>query len=204
MLVAFLSILVLQKKLGVAGVGVGTQPLSSIMHEQLNSSYLTTGTISMQGGIKASTEFAEAENDVSLSASMDEFMDGTIKCILGHAESWATQTGSDILDSLQERGLILLTFLDEAHIPLKDHWNSFRPLMRQIPGQLRGRTVRGAPCLAMTATLTQLEVEELQKTLGLRSSNTVVLQANPIQKHHKYVRLVVGPDFHLNNYEKRS
>ena len=41
--------------------------------------------------------------------------------------------------------------------------------------------------LAMTATLTPQEVKELKESLGLRS-NTVVLKANPIQEHHKFIR----------------
>ena len=189
MVVAYLSILVLQKLLGIpSGVGVGTQPLSSIMNEKLKSKYISTGTISMQGDLKANTDFDDEEEDVSLSASIDEFKDGKIKCLIGHAESWGTKTASDILDSLQEKGLILFSFVDEAHTPLSDHWDSFRPQMKLIPGQLRGRAVRGAPCLAMTATLTPAEIGELQVSLGLRSANTVVLQANPIQSHHKYVR----------------
>ena len=95
----------------------------------------------------------------------------------------------EILENLQEKELILFTFLDEAHVPLESHWDTFRPKMKFVPGILRGRAVRGSPMLAMTATLTlPEEVNELQKCLGLRSTNTVVLQANPIQKHHKYIR----------------
>ena len=46
MLVALLSILVLQKVLNIPdGVGVGCQPLSSIMEEKLKDSYIPTGTI---------------------------------------------------------------------------------------------------------------------------------------------------------------
>ena len=188
MLVAYLSILVLQKRMGIpAGVGVGTQPLSSIMKEKLKTSYIPTGTISMQGGLKTSAD-PEDEEEVYLSGSMEEFMDGRVSCIIGHAESWVTKSATEILDNLQEQGLVLTSFVDEAHVILQGHWDSFRPQMRVVPGQLRGRCVRGAPCLAMTATLTPDEICELQKTLGLRSSNTVVLQANPIQTHYKYVR----------------
>ena len=186
MVVSYLSILVLQKVLNVpCGVGVGTQPLSSIMEEKLKTPYIPTGTISMQGGLKSSIE--SEDEDVSLSASIEDFKNGNVKCLIGHAESWVSKTAGEILDSLQDKGLILFSFLDEAHVPLEGHWDSFRPQMKLVPGQLRGRAVRGAPCLAMTATLTQDEVLELQKSLGLRS-NTVVLKANPIQKHHKYVR----------------
>ena len=181
--------LVLQKVLGIPnGVGLGCQPLSSILEAQLRTSYLTIGTISMQGGLKAS-EAVEEEDDVALSASIEQFKEGKITCVLGHAESWLSNTAQEILDCLQEKALILFNFLDEAHIPLGGHWDSFRPQMKLVPGMLRGRSVRGSPMLAMTATLTLTEeVSELQKILGLRSSNTVVLHSNPIQSHHKYVR----------------
>ena len=189
MLVAYLAILVLQKKLGIpSGVGVGTQPLSAIMNEKVKNTYISTGTISMQGCLQSNVDFAEIEDDATLSTSIEDFKSGNIKCVIGHAESWKTKAAEEILDILQKKSLILFSFVDEAHAPLKGHWESFRPEMRVVPGQLRGRTVRGAPCLAMSATLTPSEIEDVKGSLGLRDANTVVLQGNPIQKHHKYIR----------------
>ena len=191
MMVVYLAILVLQKKFGIhSGVGVGTQPLSSIMKEKLKTALIPTGTISMRGSVQTSTSLEEEEEEVSLSVSLDDMMTGMVSCLIGHAESWLSKTAKEILDSLQDLGLILLSFVDEAHVTLKDHWDSFRPQMRQVPGQLRGRAVRSAPCLAMTATLAPEEVNQLMETLGLRSENTVVLQGNPIQQHFKFIRLV--------------
>ena len=118
---------------------------------------------------------------------VEDFKTGCLKLLLGHAESWMSRTAQDILDSLREKGLVILTIVDEAHIPLADHWDSFRPQLKLVPCQLRGRAVKGAPTLAMTATLTPAEVKELESSLGLRS-NTVLLKANPIQEHHKFVR----------------
>ena len=129
-----------------------------------------------------------SKDDVTLSETSEKFKNGSIKCIFGHAESWVTDKATQILDSLQEKGLIVLSFLDEAHIPLYEHWNNFRPHLRRVPGQLRGRAVRGAPCLAMTATLTSAEIKELKNIMGFRDNNTVILQSNPIQEHHKYIR----------------
>ena len=170
------------------GVGLGCQPLSSIMEEKLISPYISTGTISMQGSFKSSVS-EEDDDDVNLSAPLADVKGGKIKVLLGHPESWTSKTGKDILDSLQEKGLILFTFLDEAHVPLGRHWDTFRPQMKLVSGMLRGKAVRGSPMLAMSATLTvPEEVSELHKILGLRSENTVVLQSNPIQKHHKIVR----------------
>jgi hypothetical protein len=188
MIVAYLAILVLQKALDVPeGVGVGCQPLSSIMEEKLKTPYISTGVISMKSDLKSSMSDSGEEDDLFLSDPVDDFKTGRVKCLIGHAESWVSRVAQDILDSLREKGLIILTFVDEAHIPLSDHWDSFRPQLKLVPGQLRGRAVRGSPTLAMTATLTPQEVKELEASLGLRS-NTVTLKANPIQEHHKFIR----------------
>ena len=187
MVVVYLAILVLEKANAQSGVGVGTQPLNSIMQEKLRKPYLTTGVISMKGDVQSSTDCGEQEDDVVLTDPLEDFKSGRIKCLLGHAESWNSGTAQEILDSLQEKDKILLTFVDEAHIILSSHWESFRHQLKQVPGLLRGRARRGAPCLAMTATLTPGEIKELETCLGFRT-NTVVLRANPIQEHHKYIR----------------
>ena len=190
MIVTYLGILVLQKAMDVPeGVGIGCQPLSSIMEEKLKTPYIPTGVISMKGDVRSSLSDFGDEDDIFLSDPLDDFKNGRVKCLIGHAESWISRVAQDILDSLREKGLIILTFVDEAHIPLSDHWDSFRPQLKLVPGQLRGRAVRGAPTLAMTATLTPEEVKELELSLGLRS-NTVLLKANPIQEHHKFIREV--------------
>ena len=184
MLVVYIAILVLQKVYNMDGVGIGTQPLNSIMREKIKKPYIPTGLISMKGDVLHSEE---EEEEVFLSDSAEDFKTGKVKCIIGHAESWRSSVAEEILAKLQDKGMILLTFLDEAHISLPGHWEGFRHQLRLVPGLLRGRARRGAPCLAMTATLTPVEVTELEKTcLGTRSS--VVLKANPIQEHHKYMR----------------
>ena len=191
MIVAYLAILVLQKTMNVPeGVGIGCQPLSSIMEEKLKRPYIPTGVITMRGGLKSSmSENSGEDDDIVLSGPVEDVKTGRLKCLLGHAESWVSNIAQEILDSLREKGLVILTIVDEAHIPLSDHWDSFRPQLKLVPGQLRGRAVKGSPTLAMTATLTPEEVKELETCLGLRS-NTVLLKANPIQEHHKFVRWV--------------
>lgn len=184
-----LYLTVLQRVLEIpTGVGVGCQPLSSIMEEKLRAPYLRTGTISMKGDLKAGG--GDHEDNIELSASIEEFKNGKIQCIIGHAESWTSSPAEEVLESLQRRGQIIFSFLDEAHTPLSNHWDGFRKQMKRVPGMLRGRAVRGSPCLATTATLTPDEESELQSCMGLRSSNTVVLKGNPIQTHHKFVRCI--------------
>ena len=183
MIVAFLAIKLLQKLNNIPnGVGVGTQPLSSIMEEKLQNSYVRTGVISMKGGLKTCNV-----DELELSEPLEDFKTGRIPCLLGHAESWISPVAQDILENLHKNGLVLFSFVDEAHITLTDHCDRFRPHLKLVPGELRAKTIRGAPCLAMTATLTPVEITELKKNLGLRS-NVVVLQANPIQDHYKFVQ----------------
>ena len=61
--------------------------------------------------------------------------------------------------------------------------------MKTVPGQLRAKALKGAPCLAMSATSTKSEIDELRINLGFREANTVVLKASPIQSHFNYVKL---------------
>ena len=127
MVVAYLAILVLQIVRDVPyGVGLGTQPLSSIMEERLVDPYIPMGVISMKGDLRSSKNYSE-EDDIFLSDSIEDFKSGKVTCMIGHAESWNSGTAKDILESLKEKGLVLFTFLDEAHIPLAAHWDIFRP-----------------------------------------------------------------------------
>ena len=69
MIVAYLGILVLQKTMNVPeGVGIGCQPLSSIMEEKLKRPYIPTGVITMKGSLKSSmSENSGEEDDIVLS-----------------------------------------------------------------------------------------------------------------------------------------
>ena len=68
--------------------------------------------------------------------------------------------------------------------------------MKTLPGQLRAKAVRSAPCLAMSATATTEEIEELKIDLGLRSSNTVVLRSDPVQSQFNYIRVERPANLH--------
>ena len=147
-----LAIFVLQKVLGVNdGVGIGCQPLSSIINEKVGSKYIKfkSVTISMQGGLRTA-EYEEVESQLELSSANKEFMNGVLDIIIGHAESWLSDVEKSILDSLQQKGKIVFSFVDEAHIPLVKNWNSIRPELERVPGMLRGRATRGSPFLATT------------------------------------------------------
>ena len=61
--------------------------------------------------------------------------------------------------------------------------------MKTVPGHLRGKGVKKSPTLAMSATATDQEIEELKVDLGLRPNNTVILKADPIQNQFNYIRV---------------
>ena len=159
---------------------------SAIMEEKVKSTLIPTGVITMGGTLVTTTEGHE---DVLLSEPKEDFKNGKIKLILGHAESWISETGKEILDSLRSSESIVMTFVDEYHQGLSAHWEGFRQQMKLVPGQLRCRAVRGSPTLGMTATSTKAEITEIKRSLGLRDENTVVLEANPVQKNLKIVKI---------------
>ena len=185
MIIAYLAILVLEKVFKIeGGVGLGSQPLSALMEEKLKNATVSTGFISMKGDLKHCLE------DGSISKSLESFKNGNVKCILGHPESWLSSSAKEILASLQTQGKIVFTFVDEFHMNLSNHWGEeFRPHMKTVPGVLRGKAVKGAPYLAMSATSTKAEIGELKVNHGLRETNTVVLNTTPIQSHFNYVKL---------------
>ena len=191
MIIAFYGILVLEKVLGVQdGVGLGCQPLSALMEEKLRDPPIPTGFISMSGDLKNS-----CDQNSSISKPMDSFKNGDVKCILGHPESFLSATAKEILNHLQQTGKIVFTIIDECHMNLSNHWGEdFRPHMRSVPGMLRGKAVKTAPCLAMSATCSKAEIEELKVNLGFRAANTVVLKANPIQSQFCYAKVKRPPN----------
>jgi superfamily II DNA helicase RecQ len=187
MLLAYLGILVLEKVLQVEnGVGLVSQPLSALMEEKLKNPIVPSGLISMKGELKHSS----LDGDSSASRPIENFKNGSVKCILGHPESWLSTTAQEVLTSLQSQGKIVFTVVDEFQMNLSNHWGAeFRPFMRTVPGELRAKALKGAPLLAMSATSTKSEIGELKINLGLREANTIVLQASPIQSQHNYVKL---------------
>ena len=61
--------------------------------------------------------------------------------------------------------------------------------MKRVPGFLRSKCVKSAPVLAMSATATFAEVEELKSILGLRPGNTIVLRSDPVQTQFNFVNV---------------
>ena len=82
------------------------------------------------------------------------------------------------------RGLIL----DEAHQGLNGHWEKIRPgMLRKVFSQ-QVHLVPSSPIAAMTATLTEPELETVIKLAG-RKKQPLVISDGPIQRNHKIVVL---------------
>ena len=57
--------------------------------------------------------------------------------------------------------------------------------MKSVTARMRIFSVSGAPTVAMSATATQAEVDDMVKNLGIREK-PVVLRSSPIQPHIKF------------------
>ena len=122
--VVLLGSLLMSKVFGTSeGVSVGTQPLSLIMEDKINNGVVPTAVITMSGQIKN-----EMENtgEASLSTPEQSILQGLYPCVIGHPESWANSVGQKLLKNLNQRGLVLFTFVDELHQGLASHWDSIR------------------------------------------------------------------------------
>ena len=81
-LVPQLAVPLLRKVFGKAdGIGIGTQPLSIIMKEKIETSPIPTALLTMKGRMKSKDEICE---DAQLSSSLDYVLEGKYRILLGH------------------------------------------------------------------------------------------------------------------------
>ena len=121
-MVIYLGILLLRKIMNISeGVAIVTEPMNIIMPEKLGSSIIPTGVISMSGELKTSVE---ERDGVKLSAPEEKFLDGSLPCLFGHAESWLSDKGRELIKALHKKGRILLNVTDEMHCCFD--WESIR------------------------------------------------------------------------------
>ena len=124
--VPLLATLVLRAQMNnPLGVGIITQPLSSIMNEKKENDICSIAVLSMTGQLTAT----EVSDDATLSCLLDDLLEGKFPVILGHPESFDTKLGQRILRELQRLGRILLLCIDEFHIAY-GHWDNFRKVFK--------------------------------------------------------------------------
>ena len=183
--VPLLSTLVLREKLGIPkGVCIVTQPLSSIMNQKMKNDVCPAAVLSMDGGLAVSAVDGEDEDGASLSCNLQDLLNGSYPVLFGHPESFDSKLGQHILRQLQKLDRLILICIDEFHQGGEGHWSTFRPTMMKGSAGLRLYGVKDCPTLAMTATATTEEINEVVTALGLRS-RPVILSSSPVQSHIK-------------------
>ena len=75
----------------------------------------------MTGEVKLSTD---RMNQGDSSEPIDLCKTGDITLLIGHPESWLTETAAEITDSLKSKAIVVGTFVDEFQMNLSDHWGS--------------------------------------------------------------------------------
>ena len=80
---------------------------------------------------------------------------------------------------------MILICIDEFHQGGESHWSTFRPNMMKGSTGLRLYGIKNCSTLAMTATATNGEIQEVIKALGLRTP-PAILTSDPIQPHIKF------------------
>ena len=198
MVVGFISHLVLKRVTNCAkGVTIMLFPLSDLISEVMRNCPfgLSIGCVTMNGGLQVNSE-----DNFSISHPLAELSSGDVSIIVGHPESFSSSTGRQILDSLQEKGLIMQIVIDEAHAGLASQWaGTFREGMLKAPARIRVKAQENAPVLAMSATLSYEDTKELMSNLDLSSDKTVVIRENPVLSNIKFSKLI-----RPNRFEGRS
>ena len=72
----------------------------------------------MKGDLKISDNSEEAV----LTEPEEHFLTGDIGLILGHPESWITNTAKNIIEALRREELIIFSCVDEFQMNLSTHW----------------------------------------------------------------------------------
>ena len=72
----------------------------------------------MKGDLKISDNSEEAV----LTEPEEHFLTGDIGLILGHPESWITNTAKNIIETLRREELIIFSCVDEFQMNLSNHW----------------------------------------------------------------------------------
>ena len=86
---------------------------------------------------------------------------------------------------LQRLERLILVCIDEFHQGGEGHWSSFRPNMMRRSTGLRLYGVERCPSIAMTATATNKEIDDVVTALGFRRK-PVILTSSPVQSHIKF------------------
>lgn len=180
---------ILRLKMGIPnGVALVTAPLTIILTQKMGECPEDMVILTMAGQIKG-----RQSEDLDISGHLeDKIYAGHFKIIIGHPESWATETGQRVLLGLKRRKMAILYAIDEFHKMLPAHWKKIRPEMADMSRRLRAFLVKGSPTVCLSATVTKEEIAATIELLGF-SEPAVVLSSSPIQSQFKVVVLKSPP-----------
>ena len=181
MSIPLLATQVLRRLSGISkGICIVTQPLTRIMNEKLHNNICNAAVLSMRGHLSTSED-----EESSLSCDFNDLINGKYDVLFCHPESCSSPLGQKILRELQRREMIILICIDEFRQGGYGHWHSFRPDTMKMSTGLRLYGIKDCPTLAMSATLTKDEIDDVIRALGLRKPPTI-LTASPVQSHIKF------------------
>ena len=165
-----------------AGLTVMFVPLTGIIWELFDNEKIPTIAVDIGG------QMYGKKNGLRVLLSEDDVLSGDYVRMIMHPESLMNNQVEALMLKLKINQKILGVFIDEFHIMLPRHWQSFRPEMEEQTGRLRVFLRKGAPTGALSATATQEDVSMTIQTLGLKSE-PVLLAENPLQSHFKFVMM---------------
>ena len=141
-------------------------PLTSIIEGKMQER-LGCGMLTMQGKLRMGLD-KKTESECSLPSSIDY--------LYGHAESFATSLGKEILESNEHR--IFLFVADEVGFNI---WGpEFRVLTSKVPGSIRVFSPL-APMLCISATIGKEEQLKTLNDFGMFNRDHLVIDYNPIK-----------------------
>ena len=103
--------------------------------------------------------------------------------LFGYPEAFASDVGQNLLRNLGQAGRLFGVFIDEAHLGLPGHWESFRPGLLKKMFQIKVHTTFLVPIAIFSATITESERKEVLKLAGRKK--LVTLSVGPVQRNHK-------------------
>ena len=166
-------------------------PLSAIIQDQLENSYCPVATLSMGAELKGTSCMPEGEPALKCkkkTISEDDVLSGNFLILFAHPEALSSSIGQRILSKMGRNNMLRGLILDEAHQGLNGHWEKIRPgMLRKVFSQ-QVHLVPSSPIAAMTATLTEPELETVIKLAG-QKKQPLVISDGPIQRNHKIVVL---------------
>lgn len=169
------------------GVGIVVSPLIALMQDQI-------ATL-RELGVRA-TSINSALSREEVQAAYRDLRAGNLDLLYVAPERLVRPEFVSVLEELNQRGLIALLAIDEAHC-ISQWGHDFRPEYRELTN-VRAK-LEGVPCLAVTATADEPTRKDIQERLNLprlitsgfdrpNITYTVSIKNNPKQQLHRFLK----------------